>query len=68
MQCNFCDTLNWSKELDQHEFIGNKYNVSYKVMAVWEASNCVGMKAHSRLGVYDLNYCPECGKKIRKDD
>ena len=72
--CKFCEDLEFSKQLDAESEYADKFKQAYTVAMVkrqWlkgrskrTASRSVGFR-YRGIG-YDLNYCPECGKDLRK--
>ena len=60
MGCIFCDFLEYVKEINKDKKIKSKF----KVVLREEIKN----KGNLGWGVYDINYCPECGKKIKENN
>lgn len=72
MKCEFCENLEFQKVLDSaNNEIINAYSVAFVVRSWTEA------KGEERAGRitdyrdkgkgYQLNYCPECGRKIEEE-
>ena len=57
MGCRFCEDLSELKEMNKDRKIKIKY------VAVLRED--IGKKGNVSYGSYVLNYCPECGKRIK---
>ena len=58
MGCLFCDFLEYVKEINKAKKIKSKF----KVVLREDMKN----KGNISWAAYELNYCPECGKRVKE--
>ena len=64
--CSFCEMLDFEKKWNaKGERLRHEYFAALDVRS-WERSKAKKEAVSTKLTGYKLNYCPECGRALRK--
>ena len=65
--CKFCNSYNISKEIHNRYRINCEYKVAFVTYSWTSDQGRQRADRTTNCKDYDLNYCPECGRKLKED-